>query len=253
MMIFCLGLIVTEPYMDPFFSVYMIDIGQGDCSLIVEPFHKSAIMIDVGQNLYHDNVELFVKPFLQQKHIDHLDALIVTHDDFDHSGGVEALQAAIPIKKIIRSHDEIVPVDYPIYSLLPVRKTSDENSKSIVSYFVYDDVHFLWTGDAGIDIEQQILKQYDLKNVDILKLGHHGSKTSSSFEFLDATRPVLGLVSAGEKNRYGHPDSNVMAHCHQLGIHTLATKDVGMIEIKTWHPIAFFHTENGLFGWLNVH
>ena len=241
------------PYMNPCFSVYMIDIGQGDCTLLVEPFLKSAIMIDVGQNLYHDNVELFVAPFLNQLHINKLDALIVTHDDFDHSGGVESLQKAIPIKKVIRSHTEPVPVNYPMYSLLPNRDISDENSKSIVSYFVYDDVHYLWTGDAGIGIEEQLLKTYKLNEVDILKLGHHGSKTSSSFEFLDALRPTLALVSAGYNNRYGHPDSNVMANCHQLGIHTLATKDVGMIAIHSWHQFAFFRTANQLFGWLQVH
>lgn len=247
-MLACLCLCFFQPFLDPTFSVYMIDIGQGDCTLIVEPFLKSAVMIDVGQNLHRYNVELFVEPFLKQKHISHLDALIVTHNDFDHSGGVESLQSRIPIDTIIKTSQEKVPVSYPFYSLLPKRTISDENSKSIINYFSYDCLDYLWTGDAGIAEELAMLEQYDLKNVDVLKLGHHGSKTSSCFEFLDATRPILGLVSAGENNRYGHPDSNVMKNCHDLGIHTLATKDVGMIQIKTWHRLAYFKTANHLLG-----
>ena len=251
MMLGCV-MVFVNPYLDPFFSVYMIDIGQGDCTLIVEPFHKSAVMIDVGQNLHHDNVELFVEPFLKQKHIHCLDALIVTHNDFDHSGGVDSLQDKIKIKQIIRDSDTKIPVEYPFVSLLSKRETTDENSKSIVSYFSYDHLDFLWTGDAGIEIEEQLLKQYDLSNVDVLKLGHHGSKTSSSFEFLDHIRPELGLVSAGKNNRYGHPDSIVMSRCHDLGIHVLETKDVGMIQIKSWHRFAYFKTANHLTGLLKV-
>ena len=97
-----------------------------------------------------------------------------------------------------------------------------------------------------------LLDLYNLEDVDVLKPGYHGSKTSSCFEFLDATRPALGLVSAGENNRYGHPDSNVMKDCHDLGIHVLETKDVGMIQIKSWYRFAYLKTANGLWGCLIV-
>ena len=247
-MLCCMFLFFMEPSLNPCFSVYMIDIGQGDCTLIVEPFEKSAVMIDAGQNLHHDNMELFVEPFLKQLHIRSLDALIVTHDDFDHSGGVESLSQRIQIRKLITDRSDSVPVSYPFESLLQERTTTDENSQSIVSYFSYDGIDYLWTGDAGIDIEKQMLEKYDFQNVDVLKLGHHGSKTSSSFEFLDACRPKLALVSAGYKNHYGHPDSSVIARCHDLGIHVLQTKDVGMIQIHSWHHFAYFQCANGLFG-----
>ena len=104
----------------------------------------------VGQNLHRDNAELFVKPFFAQRYIYHLDALVVTHDDFDHSGGVDALKKTIAIDTVIITSDEDVPVSYPFYSLLPVREVMDENSKSIISYFSYDGLDYLWTGDAGI-------------------------------------------------------------------------------------------------------
>lgn len=83
---------------------------------------------------------------------------------------------------------------------------------------------------------------------DIIKLGHHGSSTSSSYEFLDDIRPDLGLISVGNKNRYNHPSSSVVSNCHELGIDLLMTKDVGMIHIFTFKGLSFFRTGSQLFG-----
>lgn len=236
-----------ESHLDPFFHVYLINIGQGDCTLIVEPFHKSAVMIDCGQNLYRDNVKKIILPVLENLQIHQLTALICTHDDFDHSGGKEELMENIEIEQVITSRDEQVHVSYPFYSLLEKREAKDENDESIVSYFSYDDVSYLWMGDASIDIEKQLLASYQL-DVDILKLGHHGSKTSSSYAFLDALRPKIGLISVGKKNRYGHPSTQVVANCHDLGIETLATKDLGMIHIFSFHSFVFFESATHLIG-----
>jgi competence protein ComEC len=231
---------------DPFFHVYMLDIGQGDCTLIVEPFSRSAVMIDCGGNLYRDNVEQVVYPFLQSIQVNHLDALIVTHDDFDHNGGVDNLSKLISIDSIITNPNKTPSVSYPFFSLLPDRQEQG-NDGSILSYFVYDEVGYLWTGDASIKIEQELIQSYTL-NVDILKLGHHGSDTSSSYSFLDTLRPKLGLVSVGYKNRYRHPSSQVIACCHQMGIQTLETKDVGSIHLFSFRGCLFFESASGLFG-----
>lgn len=234
-------------YIDPFFHVYVLDIGQGDCTLIVEPFMKSVVMIDCGQNLYRDNVEKIIYPILKEYNISKLSAVIITHEDFDHSGGLEKLSGLIEIEKVITDSTQKIPVDYPFYSLLEKRQSKDENDRSIISYFSYDDLTYLWTGDAGVDVEQQLIETYEL-DVDILKLGHHGSSTSSSYSFLDALRPTLGLVSVGQNNRYGHPDSSVIANCNDLGIDLLMTKDVGMIHIFSFKGLSFFTTASGLFG-----
>ncbi|MGI6512442.1 MAG: ComEC/Rec2 family competence protein [Catenisphaera adipataccumulans] len=247
-LIFCLLLMpFFETTLDPFFHVYMLDIGQGDCTLLVEPHKKSAVMIDCGQSLYRDNVETIIVPFLRSRQIDHLDALILTHDDYDHSGGAEELRQNIPVDHVITDSYQKIPVRYPFYSLLPDRSVHDENSKSIVSYFSYDDMQYLWTGDADTGVEEQIIKTYDL-DVDVLKLGHHGSDTASSYDFLDRTRPILGLVSVGAHNRYNHPSSSVIGRCHDLGIHVLETKDVGMIHIQSFYHFTFFTTATRIFG-----
>lgn len=237
-------------YCDPFFHVYMLDIGQGDCTLIVEPFKKSAVMIDAGQNLYRDNVEQIIVPFLRSRHIGELTALIATHDDFDHSGGVESLAQHIPIGQVITKRNEPVDVDYPFYSLAPERQAKDENDESIVSYFSYDGTDYLWMGDAGIDVEKQLLEQYDLSGVDVLKLGHHGSGTSSSFGFLMETDPQLALISVGKNNRYKHPHTQVLDSLAELRIDTLMTKEDGMVHLFSWNSIRLFETASGKIGFL---
>lgn len=237
----------VSTYLNPFFQVNTINIGQGDCTLIVEPFHKSAVMIDCGQNRYRDNVKEIIMPVLRRYQIRTLDALILTHSDFDHSGGYEELSKSIDIRQVIRKREEKVPVDYSFYSLLPKAKGNDANDNSIINYFTYDKLHYLFMGDAGTDVEEQLLDTYKLK-ADVLKLGHHGSRTSSSYCFLDALRPKLGLVSVGARNMYGHPSSAVIANCHDLGIHSLQTSQVGNIHIYSLHSLSFFTTATGLFG-----
>lgn len=207
-------------------------------------------MIDAGQNLYRDNVEQIIVPFLRSRHIGELTALIATHDDFDHSGGVESLAQHIPIGQVITKRNEPVDVDYPFYSLAPERQAKDENDESIVSYFSYDGTDYLWMGDAGIDVEKQLLEQYDLSGVDVLKLGHHGSGTSSSFGFLMETDPQLALISVGKNNRYKHPHTQVLDSLAELRIDTLMTKEDGMVHLFSWNSIRLFETASGKIGFL---
>ena len=106
---------LLEIYCNPFFQVYTLNLGQADCSVIVEPFHKSVVMIDCGQNLYRDNVERIIMPFLENKNIHTIDTLILTHDDFDHNGGYDSLKDKIEIKQVIEDSNQIVNADYPFY------------------------------------------------------------------------------------------------------------------------------------------
>lgn len=174
-----------EVFCNPFFQVYTLNIGQGDCSVIVEPFYKSVVMIDCGQSLYRDNVERIIFPFLENKNIHTIDTLILTHDDFDHSGGYDRLKEKVKIKKVIKDSKDKVNVKYPFYLLLQERKAKDENDSSIISYFTYDHLNYLFMGDASKEIEKQLMDAYDLK-ADVIKVGHHGSNTSSDAAFLDS-------------------------------------------------------------------
>ena len=236
-----------EVFCNPFFQVYTLNIGQGDCSIIVEPFYKSVVMIDCGQSLYRDNVERIIMPFLENKNIHTIDTLILTHDDFDHSGGYESLKDRIKIKQVIRDSKEKVNVEYPFYLLLDQRESKDENDSSIISYFTYDHLKYLFMGDASKQIEKQLLDTYDLK-ADVIKVGHHGSNTSSDAAFLDSLDCKIALISAGYKNKYNHPSVETLKTLDKLNINTFCTNNSGSIAIYSWHHFSFIVTNDGLFG-----
>lgn len=236
------------PFINPFFTVTMIDIGQGDCTLIVEPFNQSVVMIDCGQNINYDTMTNIVVPYLELYHINRIDYLVLTHDDYDHRGGLESLDEQIEILNIIDSLDEQIDVKYSFVNLLCQRNQKDENDSSIISYFSYDNMNYLWMGDASTDVEEQLISNYPNLDIDILKLGHHGSKTSSSYSFLNSIEPKLALISVGYNNRYGHPDVEVLDRLKMLGISNLKTSEVGMIKIYSFHGLCFFSTGSQMFG-----
>lgn len=236
-----------EVFCNPFFQVYTLNIGQGDCSVIVEPFYKSVVMIDCGQSLYRDNVERIIFPFLENKNIHTIDTLILTHDDFDHSGGYDCLKEKVKIKQVIKDSKDKVNVEYPFYLLLQERISKDENDSSIISYFTYDHLNYLFMGDASKEIEKQLMDTYDLK-ADVIKVGHHGSNTSSDAAFLDSLDCKIALISAGYKNKYDHPSTETLTTLDHLHIHTFCTSTDGSIAIYSLHHFAFIVTNDGLFG-----
>lgn len=236
-----------EVFCNPFFQVYTLNIGQGDCSVIVEPFYKSVVMIDCGQSLYRDNVERIISPFLENKNIHTIDTLILTHADFDHSGGYDHLKEKVKIKQVIKDSKDKVNVEYPFYLLLQERISKDENDSSIISYFTYDHLNYLFMGDASKEIEKQLMDTYDLK-ADVIKVGHHGSNTSSDAAFLDSLDCRIALISAGYKNKYDHPSTETLKTLDHLHIHTFCTSTNGSIAIYSLHHFSFIVTNDGLFG-----
>lgn len=238
---------LLEIYCNPFFQVYTLNLGQADCSVIVEPFHKSVVMIDCGQNLYRDNVKRIIMPFLENKNIHTIDTLILTHDDFDHNGGYDSLKDKIEIKQVIEDTNDKVNVEYPFYLLLSEREAKDTNDSSIISYFTYDHLTYLFMGDASKQIERQLMSEYDLK-ADIIKVGHHGSNTSSDPDFLDSLDCKIALISCGYKNKYGHPSVETLKTLENLHINTLCTSDCGSIAIYSLHHLSFLVTNDGMFG-----
>lgn len=236
-----------EVFCNPFFQVYTLNIGQGDCSIIVEPFYKSVVMIDCGQSLYRDNVERIIFPFLENKNIHTIDTLILTHDDFDHSGGYDHLKEKVKIKQVIKNSKDKVNVEYPFYLLLQEGMAKDENDSSIISYFTYDHLNYLFMGDASKEIEKQLMDTYDLK-ADVIKIGHHGSNTSSDAAFLDSLDCKIALISAGYKNKYDHPSTETLKTLDHLHIHTFCTSTNGSIAIYSLHHFSFIVTNDGLFG-----
>ncbi|MCF0260148.1 MAG: MBL fold metallo-hydrolase, partial [Erysipelotrichaceae bacterium] len=239
--------------LDPFFHVYVLDVGQGDCTLIVEPFQKSAVMIDAAGNLSGTLYKSSIAPFLKSHGIRKLDALIITHDDLDHSGSKDAVLKDYPDCQLIEDLKTPVPVSYPFYSLFQERPESfsEENDQSIVNWFSYDGISYLWMGDATIKVEEQLLEDYDLK-ADILKAGHHGSATSSSYDFLYETAPSAAVITAGFENRYNHPSASVMDSLEELKIESLQTSGLGSIHLFSWKGFLFMTTQQKHAGILQT-
>ncbi len=86
----------------------------------------------------------------------------------------------------------------------------NENDNSSVIYSELNNLEFLFMGDAGVEVEEDLIEKYNLKDIDVLKVGHHGSKTSSSKEFIDEINPKYSIISVGKNNRYGHPNEEVL-------------------------------------------
>lgn len=241
---------------DPFFHVWQIDIGQGDCAIIVEPFQKSVTMIDAAGTFNKDNATELIIPMLQALQIDQIDQLLVTHDDFDHSGSVQSLCEHFNVEHVIvdESQKNQIQVGYDFELLLANRdflegNEADINDQSLISAFRYDGFSYLWTGDASSLVESQLVQQYAL-DCDILKLGHHGSNTSSSKIFLEQASPKLALISSGYQNRYGHPSVEVLKRLNVLGIDRLNTADHGCIHLMSFHGAMIIDTADGLLSFL---
>lgn len=230
------------PYLDSSLYVYYLDVGQGDSSLIITPHLKEVILIDTGGKLSFDTklegdksyVSDGTLSLLRSLGINKIDYLILTHGDYDHMGDAIYLVNNIKINKVIFNCGEYNDLEKELMEVLEQEKINyytcineldinknkiyflnsdiydNENDNSNVTYFNFYNHNFLFMGDAGIDKEKYILDNYNLENIDFFKVGHHGSKTSSSKEFVNMINPKYSLVSVGRNNRYGHPNEEVL-------------------------------------------
>lgn len=225
-------------------KVHFLNIGQGDCILIQQG--PNAMLIDAG---YWINGRSIVK-YLKNKGVEKLDYIIVTHPHPDHIGGMPRVLRHIPVDRMILpmvkypiqkhrekvekllsiSNDgntEIIPAcPNTIYKfgkgyfsvLSPNGDRYDRlNNYSIVTKLVFGHTAFLFAGDAEMYLEHEMIKEgFNLKS-DVLKVGHHGSYTSTSKEFLQAVSPKYAVISVGRKSLYGHPDKSTLNKLEDIG------------------------------------
>ena len=217
--------------------ITIFDVGQGDASLIQTPNGKT-VLIDAGfWNPGYNSGESIILPHLQSKGIDELDAVILSHPHSDHIGGIISLLDGIEIEVIYNSGYEYdsrlyqnyiekaakmgvkveplksgdyLEIDPSVLFLVlgpePNHSSADPNEHSVIVNIIYGDTEFLFTGDAGIKQEEKLIENYaELLDTDFLKVGHHGSRTSSGNEFLEWVTPEFAVTSLGERNRFGHP------------------------------------------------
>jgi competence protein ComEC len=242
--------------------VYILDVGQGD-SFLIESGNGHQILIDGGRDTKVLTELQKVMSVWDKK----IDVIVATHPDADHIGGLASVIDRYDVDLFLTSDvqtdtktfsnlfqkisDKKIPAYYVRYGmnisldknlptnfkiLFPDRPTTnwETNSASIVGRLQIGDRSALFTGDSPISIEKFLVKAmpHDI-DVDILKLGHHGSKTSSSSEFLRATSPDLAIISAGVNNRYGHPHQIVLDNLEKLGIPYLSTQNESTITFET--------------------
>ena len=123
-------------------------------------------------------------------------------------------------------------IDKNKLQFLNTKEYDNENDNSSVIYFYYYNYKFLFMGDAGVEKEKDILDKYNLSDIDVLKVGHHGSKTSSSKEFIDEIEPKYSIISVGKNNRYGHPNKEVLDNLNDSKIYRTDQDGSIMFKIK---------------------
>ncbi|HAQ3910675.1 TPA: DNA internalization-related competence protein ComEC/Rec2, partial [Enterococcus faecium] len=269
-------MLLTLPFLRFSSTIVFIDVGQGDSIFLQSPFRKETILIDTGGKLHFERekwaqgivrppAERNIVPYLKGQGISVIDKLILTHDDTDHVGELSTLSQHFTIKKIyigwgagrnepLRRHlteaqkngTKIIEVKhgdrikgyYDLYVLTPFEKGEGRNEDSIGLWTEYNNSRFLFLGDLNQAMEEQLLFIYPNLKADVVKLGHHGSRTSSNTDFLSRIEAKHGIISCGVNNRYGHPHSEVLEALEENQIRTWRTDQQGMISYR-WHPV--FH------------
>lgn len=256
----CLYLIIVlliffkiRPYMDNNTYIYYIDVGQGDSILVVTPHLNKIILIDTGgivsfnENYKSNIVKNKTITFFRRIGINKVDYLFLTHGDYDHAGEANELLSNFCVKKVFINKGNINNIEKKINNKEVLRLKNfvidnikvnslnnnvfnNENDNSTVLLFNIYDYKFLFMGDASIKTEEYLLNNYILPNVDILKVGHHGSYTSTSTDFINVIKPKYSVISVGENNMYKHPNKSVL---DILDNTKLFRTDVdGTIEVK---------------------
>lgn len=241
----------------------MIDVGQGDSLLIHSNNHT--LLVDTGGKIEYKREKWQIRktkniaektliPLLKSYGIRKLDYLILTHGDTDHMKEANNLVRDFSVSQVIFNPDSYNDLELSLIKLLEQRKIKyyqnvkrvglgnlqlsflntklydNENDNSNVLYFSYFNFQFLLMGDASKKRESDILVNYNLQNIDFLKVGHHGSNTSSSKEFISKISPKYSLISVGKDNRYGHPKDSVLDILKDTKIYR--TDINGSIEIQ---------------------
>ncbi|MBQ9328400.1 MAG: hypothetical protein IJ225_07680 [Solobacterium sp.] len=211
----------------PLSMLCVINVGQGDSIFLKGPFQFGTVLIDTGK----PSASQAVTSFLEGTGISHLNTLVITHSDNDHSGNQELITYTYHPDTVLTSHHEPHQVGpYVLYDLNPV-ESDNENDSSIVTYVRVNGMDVLLCGDISADTESILLKEYPHLNVDLLKVAHHGSKTSSSGSFLDAIHPLYAFISSGPWSIYHHPSNEVIERLNDRRIPYLVTREDGDLMI----------------------
>ena len=208
--------------------IIFIDVGQGDS--ILYHSNNTNILIDTGGNNYSNISKNILIPLIKSYGIRSVDYLIITHGDNDHMGEAINLVNEFNVKNVIFNCGEYNELEQELIIKLEKKKIKyyscinrlknllflqtkiydNENDNSNVIYTEINGYKLMFMGDAEIDKEKDIIDDYSIDDIDVLKAGHHGSKTSSSEDFIKEIDPKYSIISVGKNNRYGHPNKETL-------------------------------------------
>lgn len=258
-------------YLDSSFLMTVLDVGQGDAIFIKLPNNKGNILVDTGGKIDISKeewkkgknnfsiAENSIIPYIKSKGINRIDYLIITHGDYDHMGESKKIIKKMDIGNVIFNKGEYNKLESDLIKKLnnkginysksnkylkinkytftflnqTIYKSKSENDNSNIIYFKYKKYKFLLMGDASKTNENEIIKKYKIRNISFLKVGHHGSNTSSGKYFINNINPFISLISVGKNNRYKHPSKEVIDNLKKSII--FRTDEVGSIEIKIYN------------------
>ena len=244
-------------------KIYFIDVGQGD-SMLVKTVRGKNILIDGGgsKDPDYDIGEKILVPYLLDRRIKTLDYVIISHFDEDHATGVAQILGKIDVSSIILTRQlEENDIYRHILSIAKEKKikliyvkegdvlkiggikisiihpenklmiNNPMNNNSIVCKVEYNSFSMLLTGDIEMEAEELILRKNINLKADVLKVAHHGSKTSTTGEFLKAINPKVALIGVGKNNNFGHPSNEVIQRLKENGTRIYRTDENGEISI----------------------
>lgn len=243
---------------DALLQIYVLDVGQGDCILLRTD--AGDILVDTGTEASQELLCLR----LEQLGVEELELLILTHPDEDHIGGADGILRGFAVKEVWTNGAESEETCFTAFreaaeeknvTLTTVRAgtactfgeisffvmapwegdVEGGNEGSIVFKLTCGEISAIFTGDAGLDTEEAMLTQYGAAQLDcdVYKVGHHGSNTSSSKDFLAAMSPEYALISSGRGNPYGHPHGDILESLKNVGARILRTDLEGEILLET--------------------
>lgn len=267
LILFILLFLKIKPMFNRNTILYFLDVGQGD-SLFIRTKNNKSIMVDTGGKLTYKKEKWELKnrnfdiekntiiPFIKSIGINKIDYLFLTHGDYDHMGETINLVNNFKVEKVIFNCGKFNQLEQALIKVLDKKKIKyyscikelnidnnklyflqtkeydNENDNSSVIYTELNGYKFMFMGDAGIEKEKDILEKYNISNIDVLKVGHHGSKTSSSKIFIDEIEPKYSIISVGKNNRYGHPNKEVLNILDESKIYRTDQDGSIMFKIK---------------------
>ncbi len=248
--------------------ITIIDVGQGDSILTKLSDNKGSILIDTGGKISYNKENWMISnsnssisknsliPYFKSIGIKKLNYLIISHGDYDHMGEAINLVENFKVEKVIFNCGEFNELEQDLIKVLDKKEIpyyscikelnidnnklyflnnklyDNENNNSSVIYTELNNHKFLFMGDAGVEVEEDLIEKYNLKDIDVLKVGHHGSKTSSSKEFINGINPKYSIISVGKNNRYGHPNKEVLNNLENSKIYRTDQDGSIMFKIK---------------------